>query len=388
MTTRRWPVIAKSAIRLFLLAAWGGAFTAHAELPVEEVTVSKLPPAHAQRLYLTDVALPHLVDGKLTVIDGRTLKVEGMVSTGMFAQTTLSPDRSEIYVATTYYSKLNRGERIEEILVYDAKTLALKEEIPYPARHAQALPYRGTLRTTADGRFILVQNATPATSVSVVNRQTGKHVTEIQTPGCYILYPAQTANRFSTLCGDGTMLTVSLDSEGLPISKKKSVKFFDPDGDALFVSAAQEGNNYHFVSFKGHVVTVNVGGETAVAGAFWRLGNDADAKMGWRPSGYQPLALHKDSGTLYVGMHPNGFEGSHKDSALEIWVYDLATQRRVARTKTPPASGLVVSQGSSPRLYAFDSGKAGIIAFEGGRKLKQLGLAIGFGDSPTQLEVQ
>ncbi|UCV11390.1 amine dehydrogenase [Dechloromonas denitrificans] len=381
-------MIPKRAVLLSLLAALGAALPAHAELPVDEITVGKLAPAHPYRLYYTDVALPHLADGKLTVIDGRTLKVEGMVSTGMFAQTTLSPDRSELYAVTTYYSKLNRGERIEEILVYDAKTLALKEEIPYSARHAQALPYRGTLRTSADGRFIIVQNATPATSVSIVNRQTGKQVSEIQTPGCYIVYPAQTANRFSTLCGDGTMLTISLDNDGNPVGKKKSVKFFDPDEDALFVSAAQEGDNYHFVSYKGNAVTVNVGGEAAVPGTFWKLGNDADVKKGWRPGGYQPVALHQASGTLYVGMHPKGFEGSHKEGAREIWVYDLASKTRVSRTKTTPATGLAVSQGDAPRVFAFDSAKAGVAAFDGGRKLKPVGAAVGFGDTPTQLEVQ
>jgi methylamine dehydrogenase heavy chain len=381
-------VIPKRAVLFSLLAALGGALPAHAELPVDEITVAKLAPAHPYRLYYTDVVLPHMVDGKLTVIDGRTLKVEGMLSTGLFAQTTLSPDRSEIYVVTTYYSKLNRGERIEEILVYDAKTMALKEEIPYAARHAQALPYRGTLRTTADGRFIIVQNATPATSVSIVNRQSGKQVAEVQTPGCYVVYPAQTANRFSTLCGDGTMLTISLDNDGNPVAKKRSAKFFDPQGDALFVSAAQEGDTYHFVSFKGNAISVNVGGETAVPGSFWSLGTAADVKKGWRPGGYQPIALHQASGTLYVGMHPKGYEGSHKEAAKEIWVYDLAAKTRVSRSKTIPATGLVVSQGEAPRLFAFDTAIAGIAAFDGGRKLKQVRSAAGFGDTPTQLEVQ
>lgn len=382
-------MVSKRVVLFSLFAAMGGlALPAAAELPVDQITVGALPAAHPYRLYYTDVALPHLADGKLTVIDGRNLKVEGMVSTGMFAQSTLSPDRSEIYVMTTYYTKLNRGVRSEEILVYDAKTLALKAEIPYAAHHAQALPYRGTLRTTGDGRFILVQNATPAISVSVVNRQSGKQVTEIQTPGCYIVFPAQSANRFSTLCGDGTMLTISLDDEGNPVSKKKTARFFDPDEDALFVSAAQEGDNYHFVSFKGKAVTVNVGGDTAVVGTPWSLLAPADAKQGWRPGGYQPVALHQASGTLYVGVHPKGKEGSHKNPAQEIWVYDLQSKARVARVKTPHATGLAVSQGAAPRLFAFDTEKAAITAFDGGRQLKEVAAARGFGDTPTQLEVQ
>lgn len=379
----------KRLVPLFALVALGGLSSpAQSQLPVEQVTTTSLPAAHPYRVYYTDVSIAHLPDGKMTVIDGRTLKVEGMVHTGSFAQTTLSPDRSEIYVATTYYSKINRGERSEEILVYDAKTLALKAEIPYPGRHAQALPYIGTLRSSGDGRFILVQNATPATSISIVDRQSGKTVAEVPTPGCYLVYPARSTSRFATLCGDGTMLTVSLDDQGQPVGKKKTAKFFDPDEDALFVSAVQDGDDYHFVSFKGKVVTVNVAGETAAPRASWPLVGPREIKQGWRPGGYQPIALHRQSGTLYVGMHPQGREGSHKDPAREIWAYDLASKTRVSRVKTPHAVGLAVSQGEAPRVFAFNTEGAGITAFDGGRKLRQVAAAGGFGDTPTQLETQ
>jgi methylamine dehydrogenase heavy chain len=388
-TKRRSLVIPKRVVLFSLLAGlFGTALPSFAELPVDTISVSSLPAAHPYRLYFSDVALPHISDGKMTVIDGRNFRVEGMVSTGAFAQTTLSPDRSEIYVMTTYYTKLNRGVRSEEILVYDAKTLALKAELPYPARHAQALPYLGTLRASGDGRFIIVQNATPATSVSIVDRQSGKMVSEIPTPGCFIVYPAQTTNRVATLCGDGTMLTITLDEQGNLVSKKKTAKFFDPDEDPLFAPAALDGDTYHFVTYKGNVVSINVAGEVAVPEQPWALALPADAKQNWRPGGYQPATLHKDSGTFYVGVHAKGFEGSHKNPAQEIWVYDLNTKTRVARFKTPHATGLAVSQGEAPRLFAFNTEGASIAAFDGGRKLKQVGAGKGFGDTPTQLEVQ
>ncbi len=362
---------------------------AQAELAVETVTtLEKLPTAHPYRLYYTDVALPHLSDGKMVIIDGRTLKIEGMVSTGSFAQTTVSPDRSEIYVATTYYTKLNRGDRFEEILVYDANTLALKAEIPYPARHSQSLPYLATLRTSGDGRFILVQNVTPATSIGIVDRQREKMVAEIQTPGCFGIYPAQNALRVSTLCGDGTMLTISLDEQGQPAGKQKSSQFFDPDGDALFVAPAQDGDLYHFASFKGDIVSVNVGGEVARPVDRWSMVSAADKKKGWRPSGFQPIALHAASGTLYAGLHSKGYEGSHKDPMQEIWVFDVASKKRVARNKTPAAFGLAVSKGNDPRLFAYNTEHSSIIVFGGGRKLKKVAEKAGFGDTPSQLETQ
>ena len=255
LRTGPWCLLAAG----FMSSAW-------AELPVEQITVASLPPASPYRLYFTDVALPHLPDGRLYVIDGRNLKLEGMVSTGSFAQTTLAPDRSEIYAVITYFSKLNRGERHEEINVFDATTLKLKAEIPYPARHTQALPSIATMRTSADGRFILVQNATPATSIGIVDRRQGKLIAEVPTPGCYGVYPAKSTDRFSTLCGDGTMLTVSHDRDGNPTARKKSGRFFDPDEDALFTSGAQAGDVYHFPTFKGKWQSVNVAGETAARG--------------------------------------------------------------------------------------------------------------------------
>ena len=381
-------MIPKRIALLTVLVALGGNLTAHAELPLDKITVERMPAPHPYRLYFTDINIPSMLSGKMTIIDGKSLKVEGMVATGAFSQTAVSPDRSEIYVVTTYYTKGYRGDRSEEVIVYDASTLNVKADIPYPARHAQALPYRGTMRTSGDGRFLFIQNATPATSIGVVDLKSQKMVSEIATPGCYNVYPAQTASRVSTLCGDGTMLTVSLDSDGKPTGKQKSVRFFDPDEDALFVSAAQQDDLYHFVSFKGNAVTVDLSGEIAKAGKQWSLVGAKGAKGGWRPGGYQPVALHQDSGTLYVGMHPKGVEGSHKDPAHEVWVYDLKTQRLVARNKVLHSTGLAVSQGKAPRLFAFDTDKAQIAAYDGGSKLKLADVKGGFGFTPTLLEAQ
>lgn len=381
-------MIPKRIALLTVVAALGGSLTAHAQLPLDQITVAKMPTPHPYRLYFTDVNIPSLLDGKMTIIDGRNLKVEGMVHTGTFGQTTVSPDRSEIYAVTTYFTKGNRGERSEEIVVYDATTLKLKAEIPYPARHAQALPYRGTMRTSGDGRFLFIQNATPATSIGIVDLKTRKMVADIAIPGCYNVYPSHTATRVSTLCGDGTMLTIALDGDGNPIGKQKSAKFFDPDEDALFVTAAQEDDRYHFVSFRGNLVTVDLSGEVAQAGKPWPLLSTKEAKGGWRPGGYQPVALHRDSGTLYVGMHPKGFEGSHKNASHEVWTYDFKAQRLVARNRIVHSTGLAVSQGAEPRLFAYDTDKAQIAAYDGGRKLKLAGMRGGFGFTPTLLEAQ
>jgi methylamine dehydrogenase heavy chain len=251
------------------------------------------------------------------------------------------------------------------------------------------MPYRGAVRTSADGRFVFLQNATPATSVSIVDRVAGKFVTEVPTPGCWMIYPAQSVpNRFATLCGDGTMLTITLDAEGKPAEKKKSVKFFDADEDALFVAGEQTGDNYTFLTFKGNVQVVNVAGEQVVAEKPWSLLTAADLKAGWRPGGYQPLAVQEKSGRLYATMHPQGKEGSHKDPAKEIWGFDLATKKRVARVPGHHSTVLAVTRGDQPKLYAVSTEKQTIAVFAAGDKLKHLKTAGPFAETATQLDVQ
>lgn len=362
---------------------------AHADVSVDKITVLDLPPATPYRLYLSDMAISHFVDSKLMIIDGQSLNVVGHVALGMTGHATLTPDRSELLVSTAYMTKLNRGERIGQMDVYDATTLKLKAEIGVPPKHAQSMPYRGSIRTSADGRLVMMQNATPASSVTVVDRIAGKFVAEIATPGCWMIYvPQSVSDRFSTLCGDGTMLTVKLDAEGKPLERKKTAKFFDPDLDALFVSGAQLDDSYTFVSFKGNVQTVNVAGDTAVAEAPWPLVTAAEAKAGWRPGGYQPVALHDKSGRIYVGMHPKGKEGSHKSAAKEIWAFDPASKKRLARAPGHHSTLVAVSRGDAPRLFGYSTDKSTLAVFEATGKLKHLKTAGPFAELATQLDVQ
>ena len=371
------------------LALGLAASAACAELPVDTLGVATLPPADPYRLYLSDMVISHFVDGKLLIIDGKTFKVQGHVALGLAGHATLSPDRSEILVATAYFTKLNRGERFAELNVYDAITLKLKAEISVPSKHSQSMPYRGAVRSSADGRFVFMQNATPASSVTVVDRTAGKFASEVPTPGCWMIYPAQSSpNRFSTLCGDGTMLTVTLDGDGKAASRKKSRKFFDADDDALFVSAEQNGDNYSFLSFKGNVQNVNVGGEEAVPGEPWPLVTAADVKAGWRPGGYQPLTIQQKSNRLYVGMHPKGKEGTHKDAAKEIWAFDLASKKRIGRVPRHHSTVVSVTQGDAPRLYGLSTEKGTLAMFDAGQKLRHMKTEGPFAEFGTQLDPQ
>ncbi|HET7774847.1 MAG TPA: amine dehydrogenase large subunit, partial [Azospira sp.] len=257
-------------------------------------------------------------------------------------------------------------------------------------KHAQALPYKGTIATTSDGRFILVQNATPATSVSVVDRLAGKFVAEITTPGCWIIVPYKSdPRRFATLCGDGALLSVTLDESGQPVARQRSRPFFDPDEDPLFVQTVNDGDRHFFVSFKGQVHGVDLAGAEPTFLQSWSLTSAKEQKQGWRPGGYQPLGLHSPSGRLYVGVHPKGHEGSHKEPAREIWAFDLKSQKRLQRVPGNAAIALAVSRGAaSPRLFAYDGLKSAIVAYDALPRLAQRGRLEAVGESPTLMELQ
>lgn len=368
--------------------ALGASAGAMAELPTESITTGKLPPPNPYRIYLHDVAIGHIVDGRLHVIDGENLRYEGVIATGLAGQAALSADRKEIFVATTYYSRLSHGVRTDVVDVHDAQTLALTGEIEIPPRHAQSLHYKGTIRPSADGRWLFVQYATPATSVGIIDLKTRKAVNEVATPGCWSILPAASVGgRFSTVCGDGTLLTVSLDEAGQVRTQKRSARFFDPDKDPIFIHGEQDGDTYRFVSFHGEIHTAHVGGEVAAYDAPWSVLGAADRKQGWRPGGYQVFAQHNASGRLYVGMHDKGKEGSHKTPAREIWTVDLASKKRIARSPGNDAIALAVSQGERPRLFAYDGVKAAIAVFDASRTLALSKRMEGVGETPTQMEL-
>ena len=361
-----------------------------ADFVPETVSVAPLPAANAYRLYVSDVAISHIIDSRVHIIDGEHMKYAGMFGTGFIGLTTLSPDRKEIYVATTYLSRLNRGTRTDLVEIYDAETLKVKEEIILPPKRAQTLPYKGTIATSPDGHFIFVQNATPASSISIVDRKTSKFTAEVPTPGCWAILPAQSVNnRFSTVCGDGTLLTVTVNADGTAGEQQRSERLFDPDKGPIFTQTENDGDTYYFLSFYGQLHSANLGGATAKIGPTISLVDAEDQKKNWRPGGYQPFSYHKESGRLYVAMHPDGKEGSHKDPAAEIWAFDLAAKKRVARVDGSHAVAITTSRGAgNPLLFAIDALGPSMVSYTTSPALSPLKRLDGVGEVPILIEAQ
>ncbi|MDT3679295.1 MAG: amine dehydrogenase large subunit [Burkholderiaceae bacterium] len=366
-----------------------GISAASAQSFPEKQTVHTAPPAGPTRAYVSDIAIQHIVDGRLHVVDVDAARYVGQIPLGYAGQAVLSPDRKRIYVSTTYYPRLWRGTRADVIDIWDAETLSFIGEIPIPERRAQALNYKGMISVSPDSRWLYVQNATPASSISIVDLRERKLASEVANSGCWLALPVPSApNRFATLCGDGTMETITLDERGALASRERSERFFDADVDPVFVHAETVGDRFFFVSFLGKVYEVDLSAEKPRAIGSWSLIGTADAKKAWRPGGYQLFAVHAKSGRMYVLMHPDGQEGSHKNPAAEIWAFDLATKKRIARIPGNNAISVTAIQKGAPRLVALDAMTMGLVLIDAGDKPRVVQRMDGVAEAGTLIEMQ
>jgi methylamine dehydrogenase heavy chain len=388
----RSPLRALCLAALVSMPVAAGAQTGKAaappELPAETLGTSTLAGKTTERVYVGDVAIAHIVDGRLRVFDARGGKLLGMIATGYAGNFVVNAKADEIVIATTYFTRLARGERTDVLEVYDAQTLKPKHEIVLPMKRAQTLNYRGLVSLTANGRFALVQNATPATSITVVDLAERKVAGEIPTPGCWGTLPSATqALRFAMLCGDGKVATVTLDDKGAPADRQVSDKMFDADADAWFATGEPIGDRWHFLSFKGVLHEVDVSGAKAVLKSSKDLISAAQKKQGWRPGGYQAFALHPSGRWLVAAMHDGGREGSHKLPAKQLWMWDLQSSKRIATAPGQGSASLVFSK-SGKRLHALDglTGAMRVWDWQDSGKLKPVATVAQAGEAALQVE--
>jgi methylamine dehydrogenase heavy chain len=276
-------------------------------------------------VWLSDVLLR-----RSALIDGDSGRFLGMVGAGWgIIAPHVSPDRREIYLAETHYSRGTRGERTDVVTVYDATTLQPAAEVVIPPKRSDHVFGLAGSALSDDGRFLAVFNLTPATSLSIVDLAARSFAAEIDTPGCSLVYAAGT-RRFLMLCGDGAALVVELDESGREAARARTAPFFDPKADPVTEKAVRRGDEWLFVSFEGVVHPVDVSQPEPRFGETWSLLSDADRADSWRVGGVQHLAVHAATGTLYSLVHQGGVD-THKDPGTEVWLYDLARRERIGR---------------------------------------------------------
>lgn len=357
--------IKKRGLQLALATAIGAmAFTASAQKnePKETLTAgAKLSTEAQDRLYVMDTVFDHLTESRLHIFDGATGKFLGMIPTSFNGHMQVSNDGKKIYTMTTYHERVTRGKRTDTVEVWDALGLNFEKEIILPNNRIQGLNYRGMFRQSTDGKFVIFQNATPATSVGVVDIEKGEHVAELTaTAGCWSVNPLPNKPRsFTTICGDGALLTIDLDEKGQIATQHRSEKMFSVKDDPIFITPGFVGSDAYFVSFYGNIYTADFSGDQVSFKPSWSVLSDEDRAKGWVPGGYNLLATHEGSNRLYVLMHPNGEEGTHKNPAAEIWVFDLATKKRVARVPGMDLLSISIDE-PGKRLLGIDGGNVHI----------------------------
>jgi methylamine dehydrogenase heavy chain len=328
-------------------------------LQPEAAEVAVLPPAGPHRLLVGG----DFRNGDVRVVDGDTGKLQGTFYARAGANLVVDPLGRYYYVAETSFAHGNRGARFDYISVYDEQ-LRLAGEVPIPGR-LLAVTKNPTFDVSADGRLGYVFNMQPAASVSIVDLVARKLTAIVETPGCGMVYPWGPAG-FAMLCGDGTLATVQRKKGRFEISR--SAQFFDAERDPVFEESLvdRQSGRALFLSFTGTVYPVRLG-EKPEFETVWTL-TDASGlppasiqaeHLAWRPGGSRLAAWHKATNRLYVLMHA-GTHWTHKEPGSEVWVFDIAAHKRVARYPFGGrASSITVSQDEKPLLFVSAGGPEG-----------------------------
>jgi methylamine dehydrogenase heavy chain len=319
----------------------------------ESHTIAKLSPTHARRLFVLDTAFPAAEAARTYILDGSTGSIEGMFNQAYWPNFAVSPDGTELYAVDSYWEKHTRGKRTDYIVVRDAQTLEVKEDIPLPAGRLLIVSKKYNFDVTPDGRYGLTYNLAPTTAVTVTDLQARKSVGSIGIPGCGLIF-AQAPNRFSSLCADGSIATVTFD-DSANASIRRAQGIFDAKNDPAFEHSAwdKKGQMLYLITYQGQVVPVSLAADQAMPRDQWSLTSLAERAAGWRPGGWQVSHFHSSRRYLYVLMH-QGRAWTHKDSGSEVWEFDATNGKRLQRIKLrEPAQSVAVSQDDDPLVYVI-----------------------------------
>src|ERR1700691_4223626 len=319
----------------------------------ESHTTAKLAPTDARRLFVLDTAFPAAEAAKTYILDGSTGALQGMFNQAYWPNFAVSPDGTELYAVDTYWEKHTRGKRSDYIVVRDAQTLEIKEDIPLPAGRLLIVSKKYNFDVTPDGRYGLTYNLAPTTAVTVTDLKARRSVGSIGIPGCGLIF-AQAPNRFSSLCADGSISTVTFD-ESANASIKRAERIFDAKNDPAFEHSAWDKKDQmlYLITYQGEVVPVSLAAEQAAPRDQWSLTSVAERAARWRPGGWQVSHFHASHRPLYVLMH-QGRPWTHKNSGSEMWEFDARNGRRLLRIRLrEPAQSVAVSQDDDPLVYVI-----------------------------------
>ena len=304
-----------------------------APLGEEETGISHTLPVPFDKNWaiIHDANFHSMIDGRFIVFDSaaKSKSYKGTMHGGLVAGMDVSVARNEIYINTTYQSRGISGERTDIIAIHDLGNLEKTGEIILPPKRGANMPFKNAFRLSGDDSLSFSYNFTPAASISVSDMNTKTFLTEVPIPGCTLAYPMG-AKGFASMCGDGAMIGVSLDSVGNVVKETRSERFNNIDDNALFLKHARFGDILYFPTFKGSIQPVDLSTDTPKPLQKWSLVSAAEREANWRPGGWQLIA-GDNKNSLFILMHPDGAEGTHKNGGSELWVFDVNTKTRTRK---------------------------------------------------------
>lgn len=297
----------------------------------------------------------------IEVYSADDLTNKGNMTAGAIIQLLVAPDGKTAYAQSTFMKRYTYGP-IEQVLnVYDVNTLSITKEILLPGKAAMVAAYEPLLAQSADGKFVYVQNATPATSVTVVDVAAGSAVQEVATPGCWGIYPSLEGHSFSSICGDGTFASFDVGADGAAAEKTISAKIFDADTDPIFVASDRIGTDLAFISYHGNVYLLSDATGTITQTDKFSI-TEGQAE-GWAPGGYNLLTYNDANGVLFVTMHAEAYDGSHKNASEEIWAYDVKARKALYQSAAHGLISIKVTDGEVPVLFGLNEEESTVVRY-------------------------
>jgi methylamine dehydrogenase heavy chain len=381
-----------NALLFALLGGWLGVSQAAAdpELTSETSDVATLPPNPPHRFFTGGFR-----EHSFVIFDADTGKMEGSIPAGYVSNLAIAPDNSRFYVSETYWTHGARGNRQDLVSIYDAKTLNLLKEIGLPGRALVEKMQNFDINVSGSRAYVYVMM--PVASVVWVDLKAQAVGGTVEIPGCALVFPWGD-DGFSSLCGDGSLASVTIPASG-PAKVTHTKSFFDANSDPIFENGFVDRatGKAIFISYTGLVYAAQLGADTKVSEP-WSIQKAAGyapagtgvQELAWRPGGDQLAAYHKASGKLFVLMHPGNY-WTHKHGGTEIWVLDTKTHALLSRIPLRPvtSSGLGgdpvpyytsigVSQDAKPLLYLLNpEGNDVVLDGTTGTELRKIEFAAG-----------
>ena len=266
-----------------------------AELPVEELSV--VPAITAKnRAYVSDIAINHIADGKLHVVDTDTGTYLGVIGSGFAGQYTLLPgrQRADHRHRLPVARPARRAHRHRRGLGRRHADLQVRDRDPAEARDGAQL--RGPVRAcrpTAAGCSCRTPRRPPPSPSWTCRRRRSPPRSRCRAAGASIRRrPAPTASpRCAETARSPPIILDGDGNAGLARHQREAVRC----GQGCLVRPGRAGGRQSTTSSASSATSPRWT-SAAIPPAWWTPGRwsrcAADRKKNWRPGGYQPLAVH------------------------------------------------------------------------------------------------